>query len=204
MRTSALRPLSWTSTLVIAGLLTGLSALSRSALATSSEPPDPADLETSVAAPEAVTWTNETAFPLAGVVRAWGVFFPANGKFYVMGGRQSDTAGSEILHPREYYPLGQTWAAKFTAFPDNQIANMVGGVLKVATKDYIVLVGGSAAGATSASSAVLVYDPILDTGAALTTDPWPGTSAAPSCPAAPRSTPTSSMSSADSISASAC
>ena len=107
-------------------------------------------------------------------MRAWGVFFPANGKFYVMGGRQSDTAGSEILHPREYYPLGQTWAAKFTAFPDNQIANMVGGVLKVATKDYIVLVGGSAAGATSASSAVLVYDPILDTGAALTTDPWPG------------------------------
>ena len=33
-----------------------------------------------------------------------GVFFPANGKFYAMGGRMSDTAGSEFTHPLEYDP----------------------------------------------------------------------------------------------------
>ena len=175
MSTPATRPLGWASVLGIAGLLSGLLLLllPRTAAATDGQT-DPAVLQPSSAVTATVTWTTETAFPLAGVVRAWGAFFPANGKFYVMGGRQSDTAGSEILHPREYYPLGQTWAAKFTAFPDNQIANMVGGVLKVDGTDYIVLVGGSAAGATSASSAVLVYEPILDAGLALTTDPWPG------------------------------
>lgn len=174
MSTPATRPLGWSSTLAIAGLLSGLSLLSQSAAAAAGEAPVPAVAQAPSEAPQSGAWTTETAFPLAGVVRAWGVFFPANGKFYVMGGRQGDTAGSEILHPREYFPLGQTWAAKFTAFPDNQIANMVGGVLKVNGTDYIVLVGGSAAGATSASSAVLAYDPILDAGLTLTTDPWPG------------------------------
>lgn len=174
MSTLTTRPFGWTTTLWIAGLLSGLSLLSRSPLAASHDRPGPAALEVSSEHPEGGAWTTETAFPLAGAVRAWGVFFPANGKFYVLGGRQSDTAGSEILHPREYFPLGQTWAAKITAFPDNQIANMVGGVLKVDAKDYIVLVGGTAAGATTASSTVLVYDPILDAGLTLTTDPWPG------------------------------
>lgn len=174
MSTPAPRSFGWTSGILIAGLLPALSLPPRSAAAAPGETPDRAVAQASFAAPQSGTWTSETAFPLAGVVRAWGVFFPANGKFYVLGGRQSDVTGAEILHPREYFPLGQTWAAKVTAFPDNQVANLVGGVLKVDAKDYIVLVGGAAAGATTASSAVLVYDPILDAGVTLTTDPWPG------------------------------
>jgi hypothetical protein len=158
MATSAVRSRPWIPYLIFAGWLGGVA-----------QGAPPAAERT-----DAGAWTSETAFPLAGVVRAWGIFFPANGKFYVLGGRQSDAAGSEILHPREYYPLGQTWAAKFTAFPDNQVSNMVGGVLKVNGTDYIVLVGGAAAGATTASSAVLVFDPVADTGTALAADPWPG------------------------------
>jgi len=174
MRTTATRTLGWTTTWMIAGLLSGLPLLSRSAAASSNDDFAPAALQISPAHPDSVTWTNETAFPLAGVVRAWGVYFPANGKFYVLGGRQSDTGGSEILNPREYFPLGQTWATKATTFPDNQVSNLVGGVLNVAGTDYIVLVGGSAAGATTATSAVRVYEPILDAGITLASDPWPG------------------------------
>lgn len=92
----------------------------------------------------------------------------------MLGGRQSDAAGSDILNPREYFPLGQTWATKNTVFPDNQVCNMVGGVLEVEGTDHIVLVGGSAAGAVTTTSAVRVYDPILDAGLVLTADPWPG------------------------------
>ena len=33
-----------------------------------------------------------------------GVYFPANGKFYAMGGRSADTAGSDFTHPFEYDP----------------------------------------------------------------------------------------------------
>ena len=32
------------------------------------------------------------------LVRAVGVYFPANGNFYTMGGRTSDTAGSDFQH----------------------------------------------------------------------------------------------------------
>lgn len=174
MSTPAPRSFGWTTGILIAGLLPALSLPYRSAAAAPGETRAPAVAQASTEAPQSGTWTSETAFPLAGVVRAWGVFFPANGKFYVMGGRQSDNAGSEILHPREYFPLGQTWSAKFTAFPDNQISNMVGGVLNAAGTDYIVVVGGSFAGATSTSSAVLVFDPVLDAGTALASDPWPG------------------------------
>ena len=37
-------------------------------------------------------------------VRSVGVFFPANGKFYAMGGRSADTAGSDFTNPFEYDP----------------------------------------------------------------------------------------------------
>ena len=33
-----------------------------------------------------------------------GVFFPANGKFYAMGGRSPTQPGSEFTHPFEYDP----------------------------------------------------------------------------------------------------
>ena len=73
-------------------------------------------------------WTTKTAVPTP-IVRAWGVFFPGNGNFYAMGGRQTDTAGSDYLSPREYNPTAETWAVKAGTFPDNQVNNMVGGIL---------------------------------------------------------------------------
>src|SRR6266542_4275231 len=44
------------------------------------------------------------------VVRGVGVYFPGNSHFYVMGGRASDSAGSDYTHPFEYNPGTNTWA----------------------------------------------------------------------------------------------
>ncbi len=44
--------------------------------------------------------------PVSGCVHA-GVYFPANGKFYAMGGRVSDGAGNDFTHPFEYDPVTQ-------------------------------------------------------------------------------------------------
>ena len=51
---------------------------------------------------------------------------------------------------------------------------MVGGVLTIGGQSVIVTVGGSAAGATTATSDVRAYDPITDTLTVIATDPWPG------------------------------
>ena len=61
--------------------------------------------------------------------RMAGVFFPANGKFYAMGGRMSDTAGSEFTHPLEYDPGTNSWTTKSATYPDNHVNNMACGVL---------------------------------------------------------------------------
>jgi len=118
----------------------------------------------------------ETRAPIPGpIVRAWGQFFPGNGNFYALGGRASDTAGSDYLNPREYVPGNPgTWTVKASAFPDNQVNNMVGGILNIGGSNVIVLVGGSAAGATTATAAVRTYDPMTDTITPLPSDNWPG------------------------------
>ena len=118
-------------------------------------------------------WATRAPFPLVGVVRAWGVFFPDNGRFYAMGGRTSDAAGSNILNPHEYDPVGNAWTPKAAAFADGQVNNMVGGVLNFGGTNFIVVVGGSAATATTATSEVRQYDPVADVMTTLTLDPWP-------------------------------
>ena len=118
-------------------------------------------------------WTTQAPFPDL-IVRAWGAFFPADGKFYLMGGRDSDTAGSDFLQPSEYDPALDTWTTKTATFPDNNVNNMVGGVLDFNGTPYIVVVGGSAAGGTTATSDVRQYDPVADVLTTITTDPWPG------------------------------
>jgi hypothetical protein len=46
-------------------------------------------------------------------VRLVGVYFPANGKFYAMGGRWFDfPPGSDFTHPFEYDPGSNTWTTK--------------------------------------------------------------------------------------------
>jgi N-acetylneuraminic acid mutarotase len=121
-------------------------------------------------------WETKAPIPTP-IVRAWGQFFPGNGNFYAMGGRQSDTAGSDYLNPHEYNPGTNTWTTKVAAFPDNQVNNMVGGVLNIGGTNVIVLVGGSAAGAVTATAAVRTYNPVTDTITPLASDNWPGNAA---------------------------
>ena len=92
------------------------------------------------------SWSPGPDLPSVAV-RSVGVYFPANGKLYAMGGRSSDTAGSEFTHPFEYDPVSNSWTTKSATYPDNQVNNMACGVLTDAGTPYIYCVGGSAAGA---------------------------------------------------------
>jgi hypothetical protein len=115
---------------------------------------------------------NHPASP--GIVRAVGVYFPANGRFYTMGGRTSDAVGSETTNPYEFTPGSPgTWATKAGVLPDNQTNNMACGVLTASGTPYIYCVGGSAAGATTATARVFRYNPATDVVSAVAA-PWPG------------------------------
>ena len=110
-------------------------------------------------------------------VRAAGVYFPGNGKFYAMGGRSADTAGSDFTHPFEYDPATNAWTTKGATYADNQVNNMACGVLTDSTNGvgtgFIYCVGGSAAGATTSTDRVFRYDPFTDTISPVAA-PWPG------------------------------
>src|SRR5262249_2520242 len=109
--------------------------------------------------------------------RAVGVYFPANGKFYTMGGRQSDTAGSDMTNPLEYTPGTNTWAVKSALFPDNQMNNMACGVLTVSATPRTYSAAASPAAAT-APPRVSDDDSVGNPTAPLTSgDNWPGDSA---------------------------
>ena len=118
------------------------------------------------------TWSAGGNFPSVGV-RSVGVFFPANGKFYAMGGRSSDAAGNEFTNPFEYDTGTNTWTTKVATFPDAQVNNMACRVLTDAGTPYIYCVGGSQAGNATISARVFRYNPVTD---AITTvaAPWPG------------------------------
>jgi hypothetical protein len=125
----------------------------------------------------ACAWSAGPDMPSVGV-RSVGVYFPDNGKFYAMGGRSSDAAGSDFMHPFEYDPATNTWTTKSATYPDNQVNNMACAVLGgVMLPPLIYCVGGSAAGQTTATARVFYYDPVADTITALTgADNWPGDS----------------------------
>jgi len=107
-------------------------------------------------------------------IRSVGVYF-YTGKFYLMGGRSSDSAGSDFTHPFEYDPFPSTWTAKLASYPDNQVNNMACGVLTLSGTPYIYCVGGSAAGQAVATARVFYYNPATDTITTLTAaDNWPG------------------------------
>src|SRR4030095_2008435 len=89
-------------------------------------------------------------------------------------GRSSDAAGSEFADPFEYAPGSNSWATKSATYPDNQVNNMACGVLSESGTPYIYCVGGSAAGATTATGRVFRYNPVTDTINTLTgVDDWP-------------------------------
>ena len=118
-----------------------------------------------------VSWSSGPDLP-TDLVRATGVYFPANGRFYAMGGRTSDTAGADMPTPYEYDPNTNTWAFKSAPFPDNQVSNMACGVLSVGQTPYIYCVGGSAAGTTAATTRVFRYNPVSDTMETTGIQPW--------------------------------
>ncbi len=119
------------------------------------------------------SWSIGPNLPSVGT-RLVGVYFPPNGKFYAMGGRSSDVAGSDFTHPFEYDPSSNSWTTKSATYPDNQVNNMACGVLTESGTPYIYCVGGSAAGQTTATGRVFRYNPVTDTINSLAGDDWPG------------------------------
>jgi hypothetical protein len=113
-------------------------------------------------------------------VRAWGVYFPPNGKFYAMGGRRADDPSAAQFNPLEFTPSTNTWVTKTAVFSDNQTSNLQGGVLTVGGTPMIVVVGGSAGGGTGGTTETRHYNPVTDQLVTITTDPWtPGTTTVP-------------------------
>ena len=101
-----------------------------------------------------------------------GCLFPGNGKFYAMGGRSPDTAGSEFTHPFEYDPVSNSWTIKSATYPDNQVNNMACGVLTDAGTPYIYCVGGRAVTIPRRADRVFRYNPVTDMISPVAA-PWP-------------------------------
>src|SRR5437762_7933034 len=121
------------------------------------------------------SWSAGPSMPTV-LVRSVGVFFPADGNFYSMGGRTSDVAGSDFQHVLRYSPGSNTWTQMGVTLPDNTMNNMACGVLTLGGTPEIYCVGGSAAGQTTATARVFYYNPVTDAVTTLTAgDNWPGT-----------------------------
>ena len=113
--------------------------------------------------------------PPVGAVRAVGVFFQANGRFYSIGGRSADTAGADFTNPFEYDPTTNAWTTKAATYPDNHVNNMACGVLTVGGTPQIYCTGGNASQVVGTTGRVFSYNPVTDTVTALTgADDWPG------------------------------
>jgi plastocyanin len=117
-------------------------------------------------------WSAGPDLPSAGA-RLAGVYFQANGKFYGMGGRASDAAGSEFTHPFEYDPGTNSWTTKSATYPDTHVNNMACGVLADAGTPYIYCVGGSQVTVTGTFDRVFRYNPVTDVISPVAA-PWPG------------------------------
>jgi len=120
-------------------------------------------------------WSPAHDLPVSEVIRAVGVYFPANGRFYAMGGRSADSVGADFTHPFEYNRNTNTWITKAATFPDTRVSNMACGVLTVGGTPQIYCAGGSAGGGSTGTSRVFSYNPITDTITTLSAlDNWPG------------------------------
>ncbi|MGA7730903.1 MAG: S-layer homology domain-containing protein [Chloroflexia bacterium] len=127
---------------------------------------------TPTCAPSSKGWTAGQPLPTP-VARGFGAYFPANGKFYSLGGRSTDVPGDAQLNPLEYDPGTDTWVAKSALFSDQQTSNVQGGVVILDGTPVIIVVGGSAGGGTGGTDETRVYNPVDDTLVTLTADPWP-------------------------------
>jgi N-acetylneuraminic acid mutarotase len=108
---------------------------------------------------EPCLWSAGPDLPFAGT-RFGGVFFPANGKFYAMGGR--DATNVEFTHPFEYDPVSNTWTTKAASYPDTHVSNIECAVANDSGTDYIYCVGGSEFASQTSTGRVFRYDPVAD------------------------------------------
>src|SRR5438034_1144606 len=134
--------------------------------------PGPTPTPTPTPTPSSCSWSAGASLPSVGV-RQVGVYFPANGKFYAMGGRASDLADSDFQHVLRYSPGTNSWTQMGVTLPDNFMNNMACGVLTDSGTPYIYCVGGSFATGTTATDRVFRYDPVTDD-ATVVAAPWPG------------------------------
>ena len=134
----------------------------------------PTPSPSATASPCSAAWSAGPNHLAAGIVRAVGISF-TNGRFYTMGGRSSDAAGSDTTNPFEYNPGTNAWVMKAAAYPDNKVNNMACGVLTVGGTPQIYCTGGSAATIVGNASRVFSYNPVTDVITTLTVaDDWPG------------------------------
>ena len=120
--------------------------------------------------PAACSWSFGADLPQAGA-RFAGVFFPTNGKFYAMGGR--DVSDVEFTHPFEYDPGTNSWTTKSATYPDGTTNNMACSVLNDSGTDFIYCVGGSQFGTNLVTGRVFRYDPIADVITTVSGADWP-------------------------------
>lgn len=130
--------------------------------------------------PSAKGWTSGQDLPVT-LIRAFGAYFPPNGKFYALGGRTGDgDPNMAQVNPLEYDPAANNWMTKSATFPDLNTSNVQGGVLNFKGAPVIALVGGSAGGGAAGTTQTRIYDPINDTLITLDSDPWqPGATTVP-------------------------
>ena len=134
---------------------------------------------TPTATPSSCSWAAGPDMPVADT-RSVGVFFPANGKFYVMGGR--DVNNVELTNPFEYDPGSNSWTTKSATYPDTFTNNMACGVLTDSGTPYIYCAAGSNFVSQTGSGRVFRYDPIADAITSVSSNWPPGDSAF--CPVA--------------------
>src|SRR5205823_14081435 len=131
--------------------------------------PTPTPTATPTATPGGRSWAAGPDLPSAGT-RFGGVFFPANGKFYAMGGRAVNN--TELIHPLEYNPVSNSWTTKAASYPDAFVSNTECAVANDSGTDYIYCVGGSSFATQTTIGRVFRYDPVADVITPVATD-WP-------------------------------
>ena len=120
--------------------------------------PGPSPTPTPTATPSSCSWSAGPSMPTV-LVRSVGVFFPADGNFYSMGGRTSDLAGSDFQHVLRYSPGTNSWTQMGVTLPDNSMNNMACGVLTVSGTPQIYCVGGSCCRTDHSYSARVLLQP---------------------------------------------
>jgi hypothetical protein len=130
----------------------------------------PTPTATPTPTPISCSWSAGPDLPFAGT-RFGGAFFPANGKFYAMGGR--DVNNVEFIHPFEYDPVSNSWTTKAASYPDNFVSNIECAVANDSGTDYIYCVGGSSFATQTTIGRVFRYDPIADSITTVVNINWP-------------------------------